>query len=809
MDLPKRYDPAEAEPKWQKYWEENEVFSFDREDSQREVYSVDTPPPTVSGKMHLGHAFSYSQQDFMVRFHRMLGKNVFYPFGTDNNGVATERLIEKMKKVKAKKMGRSEFVKLCLETVKTELIPQYTSDMKRLGLSCDFSLFYDTIDEHSQKISQQSFIDLYKSGREYRKDAPTMWCPTCETGISQVECEDKELDSHFNDIVFKLIEDDGSETDVLIATTRPELLPACVAIFYHPDDTRYQKYNGKKAKVPLFNHEVVILPDKRADPEKGTGIVMCCTFGDQTDMEWQKAHDLPIKLAISADGKMTALAGKYEGMKISDARKAMIADMKETGLLVSQKPIKHAVNVHERCGTEVEFLKAKQWFIKYLDLKEEMIAWGKSLNWYPDHMRVRYDHWVNGLQWDWMISRQRYFGVPFPVWYCKECDEVIVADEKDLPVDPIKDKAPVDACPKCGSSEFVAEEDVMDTWATSSLTPQIAAGLVDHKGVYPMSLRPQAHDIITFWLFNTVVKSRLHNEVNPWKDVAISGHAQDPHGKKMSKSKGNVVEPQKMIAKYSSDALRFWAAGSKLGDDLPFQEKDLVTGAKFTTKLWNASKFCFMHLEDFDSSTVPKKLEIVDRWILSKLSRIIKDSTASFERYEYSKTKLDVEGFFWHDFCDDYLEIVKDRLYNPDRRGSDARLSGQYGLYHSLNAVLKMIAPIMPHISEEVYHLYYASQEEKKSIHISSWPSLDMPDEEAEKIGQVVIEAVEHARRAKSEKNVSLKTPIVQMFVKAKITPEEFDLVVDEIKAATKAEVIEFEQLGEESEASFGCEIEL
>jgi valyl-tRNA synthetase len=741
----------------------------------------------------------------------MKGKNIFYPFGTDNNGVATERLVEKLKGVKSKHMEREAFVKLCMDTVNTELKPRYVADMKRLGLSCDFNLFYDTINKHSQRISQRSFIDLYNKGREYRKDAPTMWCPTCETGISQVECQDKILDSFFNDIVFKVKDEKGKEEDLIIATTRPELLPACVAIFYHPGDERYEKYKGKRAKVPLFNFEVPILPDERADPEKGTGVVMCCTFGDQTDMEWQKAHNLPIKMAISESGRMTELAEKYKGLKLSEARKLIIEDLKENGLLLSQKPIQHAVNVHERCGTEIEFLKSKQWFIKYLDLKDEMLEWGAALNWYPEHMKVRYDNWVKGLQWDWMISRQRYFGVPFPVWYCKNCDEVILADEKQLPVDPLKDKPLITKCPKCGEEEFIPERDVMDTWATSSLTPQISTELISdkemQKKLYPMSLRPQAHDIITFWLFNTVVKSRLHNNVNPWKDVAVSGHAQDPHGRKMSKSKGNVVEPQAMIDKYSADSLRFWAAGSKLGDDMPFQEKDIVTGEKFITKLWNASKFCFMHLEDFDLKK-PEELEIVDRWILSKMSRIVKNATASFDSYEYSKTKQDTEKFFWHEFCDNYLEIVKDRLYNPTVRGATARKSGQYGLYHSLLAINKLMAPIMPHITEEVYQIYFAQKENKKSIHIAAWPSLDKIDEEAEKIGDVVIEIVEHARRAKSEKKVSLKTPIKQLFVKAKITAEEFEEVKEEVRAATKAEVIEYEQLSDESKASFLCELE-
>ncbi|HLC96883.1 MAG TPA: valine--tRNA ligase [Candidatus Nanoarchaeia archaeon] len=804
MELPQRYDPKEAEPRWQAFWEKEQIYVFDRK-GKAEIYSVDTPPPTVSGQMHLGHSFSYSQQDFIVRFHRMLGKNVFYPFGTDNNGVATERLIEKIKKVKAKRMERGAFVQLCLETVQKELIPLYVKDMKRLGLSCDFNLFYDTIDKHSMKVSQKSFIDLYAEGREYRKDAPTMWCPTCETGISQVECEDKELDSFFNDIVFKV---DGKE--LIIATTRPELLPACVAIFYHPDDKRYQMYKGKKAEVPLFDHEVAILPDERADPEKGTGIVMCCTFGDQTDMEWQKAHNLPILIAITPDGKMTDIAGAYRGLDINTARKMIIDALKDQGLLVSQKPIKHTVNVHERCGTEIEFLKSKQWFIKYLDLKGDMLEWGSKLHWYPPFMKSRYDHWVKGLQWDWMISRQRFFGVPFPVWYCKKCDEAILADEKDLPVDPLKDKAPVSKCPKCSYKEFVPEKDVMDTWATSSLTPQIAAGLVPErfKELYPMSLRPQAHDIITFWLFNTVVKSQLHIKKNPWKDVAISGHAQDPHGRKMSKSKGNVIEPQIMIEKYSADCLRFWAAGSKLGEDLPFQEKDLVTGQKFVTKLWNAFKFAVMHLEDYKGEK-PKKLEVIDAWILSKLSKIIADSTESFKKYEYSRTKADVENFFWHTLCDNYLEIVKDRLYNPDRRGKEARLSAQYGLYAALGSVLKMMAPIMPHITEEIYQLYFKNMDGAQSVHVSRWPDLNLIDEQAEKIGDMAVYAVERSRQAKSEKSLSLKNPLKSLVIMGKVSEKEFEMVKEDVVASSKAEKISYKKLNEDSKVEFEVELEV
>ncbi|MFH1403704.1 MAG: valine--tRNA ligase [Candidatus Altiarchaeota archaeon] len=759
-----KYDPHVSEPRWQKFWEEEQAYKFNP-DGGGEVYSIDTPPPTVSGKMHLGHAFSYSQQDFIVRYKRMRGYNVFYPFGTDDNGIPTERLVEKMKKVRASDMSRQDFIKICLETLEKELRPKYLEDWRRIGMSCDWSVFYTTINEHCQRISQKSFLDLYKMGREYRKDAPTMWCPECQTGISQVECQDKELDSYFNDIIFKC-----DDRDLVIATTRPELLLACVAVFYHPEDKRYHDVGGKTAKVPLFDFEVPILPDERADPGKGTGVVMCCTFGDQTDMEWQKAHDLPIKTGITSDGRLTGLGGKYAGMKVREARKQIIEDLREAGLLVKQEPIKHSVNVHERCGMEIEFLKSKQWFIKYLDLKDEMLEWGRMLNWYPDHMKHRYEHWVNGLQWDWLISRQRYFGVPFPVWYCSKCDAEILAREEDLPVDPITDNPPVSECPKCGGKEFTPEKDVLDTWATSSLTPKLSVDLFKkhpiYDKLYPMSLRPQAHDIITFWLFNTVVKSRMHDGVNPWKDVVISGHAQDPHGRKMSKSKGNVIEPQVMIEKYSADALRFWAAGCKLGDDLPFSEKDLVTGQKFMTKIWNASRFVFMHLEDYDGGEVG--LQLVDKWMLTRLSEIIRASTESFDKYEYSRTKADVEKFFWQTFCDYYLEIVKERLYKPEIRGEDSRKAAQYTLYHSLLAVVKMMAPIMPHITEEIYQTFFREREKTVSIHNSTWPVefTDCIDEDAGKAGDLLVEALARIRKLKSDSQISLAKEVEKAVVK-------------------------------------------
>jgi len=798
MELPKRYDPKESEKKWQSYWEKHKVYAFDP-DSTKEIFSIDTPPPTVSGKMHIGHAFSYSQNDFIARFQRMRGKNVFFPFGTDDNGIATERLMEKMHKIRATSMERTQFTKQCLETL-DKMRPEFVQDWKNIGMSCDWSIFYSTINEHCMRLSQKSFLDLYKAGREYRKNAPALYCPECQTAVSQVETEDVELDSSFNDIVFKI-----NGEDVIIATTRPELLPACVAVFYNPEDTRYKKYLGKKAKVPLFDFEVEVREDKRVDPEKGTGIVMCCTFGDQTDMEWYFAYDLELKVAIGKDGRMTESAEKYQGMKTKAARKEIIDDLKKAGLLVKERQIRHAVKVHERCKKEIEIMHSKQWFIKYLDIKEDMLDWGAKLKWHPPHMKVRYDNWIKGLQWDWLISRQRFHGIPIPAWYCGDCDEVILAREQDLPIDPTKHGPPKDKCPKCKSLNIYPEKDVLDTWATSSLTPQITVELMKgtkaYKKLFPMTLRPQAHDIITFWLFNTVVKSQLHHKANPWRDVVISGHAQDPHGKKMSKSLGNIVEPQKMLDKYCADALRFWSAGSKLGDDLPFQEKDLVTGMKFINKLWNASKFVIMNIKDYKPKKT--KLTLVDEWLISSLSSIVNSATESFEKYEYFRTKQETDKFFWHTFCDYYLELVKDRIYNPDNYTKDEVQSAMYTLYTGNLTVLKLMAPIMPYITEEIYQLHYAKVEGMNSIHSSTWPKAGKVSKDAIAAGELIVYALDAARRAKTDRQLSLKAPIKRMLLKSKVKKSLFEKVKKDISAALHAESIEYEELDAGSEIDF------
>jgi valyl-tRNA synthetase len=705
-----KFDFKEIENKWKACWERENIFKADL--SKKKIYSIDTPPPTVSGAMHIGHVFSYSQQDFIARFERMflISKNgsVFYPFGTDDNGLPTERLVEKMNNVKSKDMSREDFIKLCLKTLK-EILPNFVKDWKDLGISCDYNVSYSTIDKNSRKISQKSFIDLYKKKEIYKKEFPTIWCPECQTPIAQAELEDKGEKSLFSTLKFQC---EGKELP--IATTRPEMLQACVAVFVNPSDKRYSHLIGKKARVPLFDFEVPVIADVSASIEKGTGALMVCSYGDKYDVDAINRYKLNPKLIFDKSGRINS--GEYKGLKIKEARKKILEELDKNNLISEKKEIDHIVNVHDKCGTPIEFVTTEQWFIKILDKKNKFLEQGNKIKWYPEFMKKRYDNWVNGLEWDWSISRERHFGIPIPVWECKKCGEIILAEEKELPVDPLQTKK---KCPKC-KSDAEPERRVLDTWATSSLTPQIASSLIGNKVKIPYSLRPNAHDIIRTWAFYTIAKSYLHENEIPWKDIIISGIV-SLGGEKMSKSKGNVIDPKVVLENYGADAMRFWAAGCKLGSDLDYQEKDLVAGTKMINKLINASKFVFMNLEDYKGKK-PKKLEKLDELFLNKLNLLVKDSTENFSNYEYSKVKQDVEHFFWSDFCDNYLEIVKKRVYQGK---GEAKVSAQYALYTSLLTIIKLVAPIMPFITEEIYQTYFKKTEKTKSIHISGWPEAE------------------------------------------------------------------------------------
>ncbi|VVB77750.1 Isoleucine--tRNA ligase [uncultured archaeon] len=767
FSMAETYNAKQVEEKIKSFWEKEKIYKFDPK-KKGKIFSIDTPPPTVSGKMHIGHAFGYSQQDFIARFHRMSGENIFYPFGTDDNGLPTERLVEKLKNVKSKNMSRAEFISLCLKTLK-EITPDFVQDWKNLGVSSDYGLTYSTIDDNSRKISQNSFIELYKKGLIYKKEFPSLWCPECQTAIAQAELEDKELPSLFSTIKFSC---EGK--DLLIATTRPELLGACVAVFVNPDDTRYKSLVGKKAKVPIFNFEVPIIADSSAQLDKGTGVLMVCSYGDKYDAEAINRHKLAPNVIIERDG--TLKIEPYRGLKIKEARKKILEDLRKNNLIVEQKSINHSVNVHDKCGTEIEFLTTEQWFIKILDNKKKFTQNGKKIKWHPEFMYKRYENWVNGLEWDWNISRDRHFGIPIPVWECTKCNEIIVATEKELPVDPMQTKK---KCPKC-NGDTKPEEKVLDTWATSSVSPQIAYSLSGGKVKLPFSLRPQGHDIIRTWLFYTVVKSEYHENKFPWENTMVSGFV-TLSGEKMSKSKGNVVSPQEVMKTYSSDALRFWAAGSKLGEDLDYQEKDLVAGKKFETKLWNASNFVFMNLADYKNKK-PKKIEKIDELFLNKLNDLAKSCTEAFENYEYSRAKLEIEKFFWSIFCDNYMEIVKKRIYE-NKPGKE---SSQYALYTGLLTILKLIAPIMPFITEEIYQTYFRKFEENKSVHISAWPTSEK-EKKSEEL-DLFIEILTKIRYEKSKAQKSMKSEIVLTI--SKEDKKKISDLLEDLKDVTSAKEI-------------------
>ena len=734
-----KYNPQEIEPKILKFWEKNKTYKFDPK--RGKAFSIDTPPPTVSGKMHIGHAASYTQQDFIARYRRMK-ENVFYPFGTDDNGLPTERLIERIKDVKSKDMSRAEFIKLCLKTLK-EITPDFIQDWKNLGVSSDYDIYYSTIDKNSRKLSQESFLELYKNKLAYKNNFPTIWCPECQTPIAQAELEDKESPSKFLTLKFK-----ANNKILLIATTRPELLGACVAVFVNPKDKRYKNLIGKKAIVPLFDHKVPILKDESADIEKGTGVLMVCSYGDKYDVESINRHKLEPRLILEKNGELNI--GKYKGLKIKQARKQILEDLDKANLISEQKEITHIVNTHDKCGTEIEFITTEQWFIKVLDQKKKLITQAKKIKWHPKYMYKRYENWVNGLEWDWSISRERHFGIPIPVWECKDCKEIILPDEKDLPIDPLESKK---SCPKC-KKLATPESKVLDTWATSSLTPQITSNLINNKITIPFSLRPQAHDIIRTWAFYTIVKSLYHKNKTPWKNIMISGFV-TLKGEKMSKSKEIGISPDKVTQEYGADALRFWAAGSKLGEDFDYQEKDLLTGKKTITKLWNATNFVFMNLEDYKKQK-PTKLEPIDQLFLNKLNDLVITCTNAFEKYEYSKAKIEVEKFFWNTFTANYLEIVKKRVY---KGSGNKKLSAQYTLYHSLLTILKLIAPIMPFVTEEIYQTYYKKNEKQSSIHLERWPKDEKPKDS--KNFDLLIKILTKVRRAKSNAKKSMNSEVI------------------------------------------------
>ena len=752
--MEKIYNFETVEKQMQEFWEKEQIYKFDP-NGKGDVYSIDTPPPTVSGSLHIGHIFSYTQAEMIARFRRMQGCNVFYPFGFDDNGLPTERLVERDEGIIAKNMPRSEFIEKCISTT-AKYENEFKDMWKSLGFSVDWSLQYETVSPSVRKISQELFLELVKQGKAYTKDSPVLWCTECQTSIAQAELDTKDIDSAFNYIPFTV----ESET-IEVATTRPELLYGCVCLFVNPTDSRYTKYVGKLARVPLYDYEIPVMTDEKVSMDKGTGAVMCATFGDSTDAEWVEKYSLPYRKIILANGHIDDRVPFIGGMKTIPARKQIIELLSQKGLLIKSDSITHTVAVHERCGKEIEIIPSRQWYIDVLSEKERFLKAADEINWYPEQMKSRYIAWVTNLKWDWCISRQRYFGIPFPVWYCKKCGKAVFASSEQLPVNPLETKYQGQC--ECGGCEFIPESAVLDTWATSSITPQIN----ERFGIplVPMSMRAQAHEIIRTWTFYTIVRSLYHTGKLPWKDIMISGFVLAKKGEKISKSKSNSdFAPANLIACYSADALRYWAASARLGTDTFFSPDDLAISKRFITKLWNASKFAISHLQDIDLSAVPDLMPI-DRWIIARTNDTITKTANLLDEYEIGSARHEIDNLFWKDFCDNYVEIVKERLYQPDIHGEEERKSGQYALYYALFNILTMYAVYVPHITEYIYQAFFRQQEGTNSIHLTQWENPGTPDAEILEFGELMKSSIAEMRRYKSENNLSMRTEIETMII--------------------------------------------
>ena len=793
ISLSQKYNHKEIESKWQAVWHDTGVYNWDKNSLREDTFVIDTPPPTVSGTLHMGHVFSYTQADFIARFQRMNGKTVFYPIGFDDNGLPTERLVEKVKKIRAASMAREEFVAICREIVE-EAEQEFERLFKSIALSIDWRQKYQTISDKSVKISQMSFLDLVDKERAYRKLQPTLWDPVDATALAQAEVVDIEMQSFMNEIIFQT--EEGEQ--LIISTTRPELLSACVAVLINPEDTRYKHLVGKFAITPLFSVKVPIITDDRVDIEKGTGLVMCCTFGDIMDIDWWRDYNLPLRIILNKYGKIDLLENfgkndwlsndlvraqnyinKIQGLKAKDAKEVMLESLKEEGLLLEQKPITHMVKCGERSGAPLEILVTSQWFIKLLDIKEQLLEQVSKCSWNPSYMKVRLDHWIENLKWDWCISRQRFFGVPFPAWYSKRRGEegkIIFAHKDDLPVNPLVD------LPRGYSKEEVDPDmDVMDTWATSSISPQLNSCAINekyavdyerHKKIFPADMRPQAHEIIRTWAFYTIVKSYLHDNSIPWKSLMISGWCLAADKTKMSKSKGNIVTPVDLIEEKGADIVRYWASNSKLGADIVYSEDVFKLGQKLINKLWNAAKFTELQMQGL--TITPKDIymdvkdgsicEIMDLWLLSKLKIVLEKATAELSRFEYCNARVVIEDFFWNIYCDNYIEIVKTRAYGENSINPKGKNSALLTMHHCMGVLLKLFAPFIPHVTEEIYSCLYGDELVSQR---GVWPNVEhfVFDKVACDIGDNFINLLESVRKIKAENKVSVSSPIKNLYI--------------------------------------------
>jgi valyl-tRNA synthetase len=805
MNVPDKPSLDGLEAKWGEWWEATGTYRFDRTRPREEIYAIDTPPPTASGSLHVGHVMSYTHTDLVARFQRMRGKEVFYPMGWDDNGLPTERRVQNYFGVRcdptlphdphfdASKLERPDdgepvaiarpnFIELC-ERLTAEDEKAFESLFRLLGLSVDWTQTYTTIGDVSRRASQRAFLRLVAKGLAYTAEAPTMWDVDFRTAVAQAEIEDREVDGTYHRIAFDL--QDGSGR-IEIETSRPELIPACVALVVNPEDERYAPLVGSTALTPLFRVPVPVVAHELADPEKGTGAAQVCTFGDVTDVVWWRELSLPARVVIRRDG--TLIEGRFgqpgwesadpeaanaamadlTGKAAKQARRRIVELLRDGGWLLGEpEPVRHVVKFYEKGDRPLEVISSRQWFVKTLPFKDELLARGRELRWHPGFMGARYASWVEGLNQDWAISRQRYFGVPFPVWYRldergePDHDDPIVPEESALPVDPLDDVPPgYTAAERDQPGGFTGDPDVMDTWATSSLSPQIAARWEDDpdlfERLFPMDVRPQAHEIIRTWLFYTVLKAHLEHGSLPWAHAAISGFVLDPDRKKMSKSKGNVVTPVEMFERHSSDAVRYWAGSARLGIDAAFDEQQMKVGRRLAIKILNASRFCL------GMEAVPGAVtEPVDLAMLGTLRGVVREATAAFQDYEHARALDLTERFFWG-FTDDYLELVKQRAYGA--HGTKQAASAVAALRTALDVVLRLFAPFLPYVTEEVWSWW-----REGSIHRASWPVEDEllvaadADPEVYEVAAQVLSAV---RKRKALAKVSLRVPVERATVR-------------------------------------------
>jgi valyl-tRNA synthetase len=805
------------EQKWTHRWEADEVYRFDRTRERADVYSIDTPPPTVSGSLHVGHVFSYTHTDVIARFQRMRGKAVFYPMGWDDNGLPTERRVQNYFGVRCDPslpydpafappgkpgkqpipVSRPNFIELCSRlTAEDEKVFEHL--WRHLGLSVDWGMTYATIDRRSQRISQLAFLRLLNRGIAYQVEAPTLWDIDFRTAVAQAELEDREQPGAYHKIRFAQAAGSGF---VEIDTTRPELIPACVAIVAHPDDPRYQPLFGTEVVTPIFGVRVPMKAHTLADPEKGTGAAMICTFGDVTDVVWWRELQLPVRAIIQPNGAFKPVTFGEAGWESVDAARAqqsydqvaglsgakarvkIVEMLRESGdLLGDPRPITHAVKFYEKGERPLEIITSRQWFIKTMEFRDRLLARGAELQWHPGYMQARLENWIHGLNGDWCVSRQRFFGVPFPVWYkvredgTVDHDGRLVPAESRLPLDPSTDVPDgYDASQRDQPGGFTGDKDVMDTWATSSLSPQIAARWEEDPDlfarVFPMDVRPQAHDIIRTWLFSTLLRSELEHGTLPWRHAAISGWILDPDRKKMSKSKGNVVTPMGLLEEHGSDGVRYWAASGRPGTDTAFDTGQMKVGRRLAIKILNASKFVLANPSPNGPVTAA-----VDRGLLTALTAIVRESTADLEQYNYARVLERTETFFWS-FCDDYLELVKGRRYGD--QGPELAASANGALLAALDVMLRLFAPFLPFVTDEVWSWWRPG-----TVHTAAWPDADAVLRVCAPAGEDLeaVAALEFAaavlgaiRKKKSEEQRPLKTPVARTVIRA--PQHELDLL--------------------------------